>query len=281
MDDYSRIAKVIRYLDEHHGEQPSLSDLAKIVDLSESHFHRLFRRWAGITPKDFLQCLTTEHARERLQNSETVFDAAIESGLSGPGRLHDLTTTLVAATPGEIRNGGSKLTISHGTGETPFGRATLGWTARGICHLGFNEEQLGPGIPDRISTDWPNATIHHDPSEAQARLDQIFSADKPGAGLTAFVRGTPFQILVWRALLQIPEGKLTSYSKLAEAVGSKGASRAVGSACGKNPIGYLIPCHRVIRETGIVTGYRWGTDRKRILLAREGALSSKELRREC
>lgn len=280
MDDYSRIAKVIRFLDEHHGEQPSLSDLAKIVNLSESHFHRLFRRWAGITPKDFLQCLTTEHARERLQNSVTVLDAALDSGLSGSSRLYDLTTTLIAATPGEIRNGGSELTISHGSGETPFGWATIGWTARGICHLGFNEEQQGPGIPDRISTDWPNARIHHDPSEAQARLDQIFSADKAGAGLTAFVRGTPFQILVWRALLQIPEGDLTSYSKLAEAVGSKGASRAVGSACGKNPIGYLIPCHRVIRETGIVTGYRWGTDRKRILLAREGALSSEELRRE-
>ena len=275
MDDYSRIAKVIRYLDAHHGEQPSLSDLAAVVKLSESHFHRLFRSWAGVTPKDFLQCLTTEYAQEQLRNSETVFDAALDSGLSGPGRLHDLTTTLVAATPGEIRSGGADLTIHYGAGETPFGWATVGWTDRGICHLAFHEEKPGTETPERLLLDWPRARFHHAVTETRIWLDRIFSENGSSTGLTAFVRGTPFQVLVWRALLQIPEGNFTSYSKLAEAIGRSGASRAIGTACGKNPIGYLIPCHRVIRETGVVTGYRWGTERKRILLAREGLLQSR------
>ena len=269
MDDYSRIAKVIRYLDAHHGEQPSLSELAAVVKLSESHFHRLFRSWAGVTPKDFLQCLTTEYAQKQLRNSETVFDAALDSGLSGPGRVHDLTTTLVAATPGEIRSGGAELTIQHGVGETPFGWATVAWTDRGICHLAFHEDNPGTETPERLLSDWPHAKFHRAAAEAHSWLDRIFSENRSSAGLIAFVRGTPFQVRVWRALLQIPEGSLTSYSRLADVVGRSGASRAIGTACGKNPIGYLIPCHRVIRETGAVTGYRWGTERKRILLGRE------------
>lgn len=273
MDDYSRIAKVIRYLDAHHGEEPLLSELAAVVKLSESQFHRLFRNWAGVTPKDFLQCLTTEYAQKQLRNSETVFDAALDSGLSGPDRVHDLTTTLVAATPGEIRSSGT-LTIQHGVGETPFGWATVAWTDRGICHLAFHEDNPGTETPESLLSDWSHAKFRRAAAKAHSWLDRIFSENRSSAGLTAFVRGTPFQVLVWRALLQIPEGSLTSYSKLADAVGRSGASRAIGTACGKNPIGYLIPCHRVIRETGAVTGYRWGTERKRIILGREALTHS-------
>ncbi|MDF1862908.1 MAG: methylated-DNA--[protein]-cysteine S-methyltransferase [Verrucomicrobiales bacterium] len=271
MDDYSRIALVIAHLDKHHEDQPTLSELAGVVGLSESHFHRLFRRWAGVTPKDFLQCLTAAHARQRLKESATVLDAALDSGLSGPGRLHDLTISLVAATPGEIRTGGADLTIRYGAAETPFGWATLGWTERGICHLAFHSDKPGKAVPGELVESWPNASLNEDAGEAHEQLDRIFRRSSEGPGLSAFVHGTPFQVQVWQALLRIPEGEVTSYAKLADAVGRPGAARAVGTACGKNPVGYLIPCHRVIRETGIIKGYRWGSERKAALLARESS----------
>jgi AraC family transcriptional regulator of adaptative response/methylated-DNA-[protein]-cysteine methyltransferase len=271
MDDYSRIARVIAYLDAHYEEQPSLSELAGAAGLSKSHFHRLFRRWAGVTPKDFLQCLTAAHARQRLKESATVLDAALDSGLSGPGRLHDLTVALVAATPGEIRKGGADLTIRYGAAETPFGWATIGWTERGFCHLAFHPEKPAKGVPVELTESWPNAALIEETREARKQAARIFQRSTEGRSLSAFVRGTPFQVQVWQALLRIPEGQVISYAQLAKAVGRPGAARAVGTACGKNPVGYLIPCHRVIRETGVIKGYRWGSGRKAALLARESS----------
>lgn len=271
MSDYARVEKVIRYLDENHPAQPSLAELAAACGLSESHFHRLFHRWAGATPKDFIQCLTVEHAKRRLRESASVLDAALDAGLSGPGRLHDLLVTLEAATPGEIKSGGSGMTIEWGVATTPFGNCTLGWSPRGICHLEFHDSDNIAATPPEILASWPNATLQRNDREATRHAKAIFD---PGTlssvPLRAFVRGTPFQLKVWRALLRIPEGCMASYRTIARAVGHPDATRAVGTACGSNPVGYLIPCHRVIRETGIVKGYRWGHARKQALLAREG-----------
>lgn len=274
MNDYSRVEQVIRHLDEHHLAQPSLSDLASACGLSTSHFHRLFRRWAGATPKDFLQCLTVEHAKRRLRESASVLDAALDSGLSGPGRLHDLLVTIEAATPGEIKTGGHGMTIGWGAAASPFGTCTLGWNSRGLCHLAFHDVDEITAAPSELSAGWQHAALRRNDREA-ARIARIVFV--PGARastpLRAFVRGTPFQLKVWRALLRIPEGCIASYSTIAKAIGAPAATRAVGTACGSNPIACLIPCHRVIRETGIVRGYRWGHARKQALLAWEaGAL---------
>ena len=270
MNDYERIARVIRYLDEHHGSQPSLGFLARQVGLSESHFHRLFHRWAGVTPKDFLQCLTVEFAKTRLRESANVLDASLETGLSGPGRLHDLMVTLEAASPGEFKKGGAGLSIRWGLAESPFGACSLGWTARGLCHLAFGDLPDGTEAPAELKAHWPGAELGRNDREARTRAKEIFSPGPGKTPLRAFVRGTPFQIKVWRALLQIPPGCLASYGRIAQAIDAPTATRAVGTACGHNAIAFLIPCHRVIRETGIVQGYRWGTTRKRAILALEG-----------
>ncbi len=270
MNDYERIAGVIRSLDEHHGAQPSLGVLAGQAGLSESHFHRLFHRWAGVTPKDFLPCLTVEFAKARLRESADVLDASLESGLSGPGRPHDLMVTLEAASPGEFKNGGAGLNLRWGLAESPFGSCSLGWTARGLCHLAFGNFPTGIDAPAELKAQWPAAELGRSDREARTRAKEIFSPGPEKNPLRAFVRGTPFQIKVWRALLQIPPGCLASYGRIAQAIGAPAATRAVGTACGHNAIAFLIPCHRVIRETGIVQGYRWGTTRKRAILALEG-----------
>lgn len=272
MNDYERIAAVIRHLDRHAADQPALGDLAAAARLSESHFHRLFRRWAGVTPKDFLQCLTAEHARRLLHRSRSVLDASLEAGLSGPGRLHDLFVTLEAATPGEIKSRGEGIAIGWGVADSPFGSCAVAWTGRGLCHLSFLDASPGNGPPPDLLGTWSKARLARDDGEARDWTGRVFSREaNPGEPLPAHVRGTEFQVKVWRALLRVPEGAIVSYSGLAEAAGSPGAARAAGSACGKNPIAYLIPCHRAIRETGIVTGYRWGNARKKAILARETA----------
>lgn len=278
MDDYTRIARVIEYIEEHREEQPSLGELAGVVGLSESYFHRLFRRWAGVTPKDFLQCLTVEDARKRLHESATVLDAAVDSGMSGPGRLHDLFVTIEAATPGEIRSGGEGVEIRWGDAETPFGWASIGVSPRGICHLAFEAEKPSRDVPAALLNRWPKSTLERDPAVARKWGDLIFSPTPRDTGLSAWVAGTDFQLQVWRALLRIPEGNVATYRQVAEAIGRRGAARTVGTACGSNPIAYLIPCHRVIRETGIVTGYRWGSERKKAILAREWSSTRSEPR---
>jgi AraC family transcriptional regulator of adaptative response/methylated-DNA-[protein]-cysteine methyltransferase len=271
VNDYDRIAAVIRHLDKHHSAQPALDALAAAAGLSQSHFHRLFHRWAGITPKDFIQCLTAEHAKNRLRESASVLDAALDAGLSGPGRLHDLLVTIEAASPGEFKSGGLGLRIEWGFAESPFGLCSLGWNSRGICHLAFHDDPEKPSPPVELRHDWPQAQFFRNGRVARQLAKTIFNSDAHSTALKAFVHGTPFQLKVWRALLRIPEGRLASYSWIARAVGDRNASRAVGSACGANPVAWLIPCHRVIRETGVVQGYRWGNARKCALLAREFA----------
>ncbi len=266
---YERIATAIRHLDEHRGEQPDLASLAALVGLSPSHFHRMFSTWAGATPKDFLQCLTLRHAKDLLKRGESVLDASLEAGLSGPGRLHDLCVTLEAATPGEIKSRGEGLAIRAGVARSPFGNCLLGETPRGICHLSFFDGPERANAADELRHDWPLAEISWDDSFAESLAERVFSQSTPGRSWNLHVKGTAFQLRVWRALLEIPPGTLASYGRIAALAGNPNASRATGSAVGSNAISFLIPCHRVIRETGISGHYRWGAVRKRAILAWE------------
>ena len=272
MNDYERVANVIRFLDRHHTEQPDLHQLASAAGLSPFHFHRLFSAWAGVTPKDFLQCLTLEHVKHLLRNGDNVFDAALNAGLSGPGRLHDLCATLEAASPGEMKNGGAGMQIEYGFAETPFGQALIAETKRGICHLSFVD---GPGrnsARNLLTSQWPNAKLNRNDARIAELSAKIFTQVRNRASrptLRAFVRGTPFQLRVWRALLRVPSGSLTTYGRLAQAIGQSQAARAVGSAVGANPIAFIIPCHRVIRETGALGNYHWDPIRKRAIVGWE------------
>jgi len=273
MTDYERIEKIIRYLNEHYREQPDLRTLANAAGLSEHHFHRLFTRWAGVTPKDFLQYLTAKHAKGLLLRSRSVLDASLESGLSGPGRLHDLLITLEGVTPGEFKARGEGIEISYGFHASPFGICLIGTTGRGICHLAF----LNPGEENtalrRLHTAWPKAKIRHDHKATALIAETVFSHRKNirrnRTRVSLMVVGTPFQLKVWEAVLRVPPGRVLSYKDIGQALGRPGASRAVGTALANNPIAYLIPCHRVIRETGIIGNYRWGSMKKQAILVWE------------
>jgi AraC family transcriptional regulator, regulatory protein of adaptative response / methylated-DNA-[protein]-cysteine methyltransferase len=272
MNDYERVANVIRFLDRHHNDQPDLNELAAAASLSPFHFHRLFSAWAGVTPKDFLQCLTLEHVKQLLRNGDNVFDAALNAGLSGPGRLHDLCVTLEAASPGEMKNGGAGMQIEYGFAETPFGQALIAETKRGICHLSFVDGHGRNSARNLLTSQWPNAKLNRNDARIAELSAKIFTQVRDGASrptLRAFVRGTPFQLRVWRALLRIPSGSLTTYGRLAQAIGQSQAARAVGSAVGANPIAFIIPCHRVIRETGALGNYHWDPIRKRAIVGWE------------
>jgi AraC family transcriptional regulator, regulatory protein of adaptative response / methylated-DNA-[protein]-cysteine methyltransferase len=269
--DYERIGRAIAYLRRHADDQPDLAAAARHVNLSEHHFQRLFTRWAGVSPKRFVQYLTVEHAKSRLAASSSVLDLAGAVGLSGPGRLHDLFVTLEAMSPGEYRTGGAGLAISFGVHESPFGPALLALTARGVCGLRFVE-----GARDGaawLSREWPGADLQHDEAGTAPIFERIFQplSSTPGRPLALLVKGSNFQIKVWRALLELPLGSLTSYGQIAARVGAPGSARAVGGAVGANPIAWLIPCHRVIRETGVLGGYRWGIERKAAMLGWEAA----------
>ncbi len=270
---HDRMAQAILYLAEHVHQRPSLAQVAEQVGFSPHHFQRVFSRWVGISPKRFLQYLTVEYARQALAESRNVLDAAFAAGLSGPGRLHHLLVTVEAVSPGEYRTGGHGLTIRYGTGPTPFGPATVAVTPRGICGLAFTDS---PGSRqaalERLRRRWSRATFQEDPPLAQATLARIFHRQPLAAPLHLHVRGTNFQIRVWEALLRIPPGAVISYGDLARRMGlSPGAARAVGRAVGDNPVAYLIPCHRVLRNTGVISGYQWGRTRKRAILAWEAA----------
>jgi AraC family transcriptional regulator of adaptative response/methylated-DNA-[protein]-cysteine methyltransferase len=252
MNDYERIARVIRYADARHAEQPPLSALAREAGLSVFHFHRLFSAWAGVTPKNFLQWLTFARADNLLRRGQSVLDTSLEAGLSGPGRLHDLCVRLEAASPGEIKSGGAGWTMTAGFGSSPFGDCLAAQSPRGVCHLSFVEGGRKAAW-DNLRQLWPNAQWQRDDAALQKLFDRVFA--RPGRAkarrpLTAFVKGTDFQLRVWRALLRIPSGHLTSYGQLAAAMGAPTAARAVGSAVGSNELAWLIPCHRVIRQTG-------------------------------
>jgi len=272
--DYSRIEKAIRYLDAHAREQPSLGDVAAHLGLSQYHFQRLFHRWAGVTPKDFLQMATLEFAKSLLRESRPVLDAALEAGLSGPGRLHDLCVSMVAMTPGEYRRGGEGLTIRWGVHGTPVGDALIALTDRGICALHF-VDPLRQARGLRLHT-YPHARLVRDTlstAPVAAELSRRILG-QPREPLSVVLSGTPFQVKVWRALLEIPDGAVTTYSAVAGRIGHPAAHRAAASAVGANEIACLIPCHRVLRSTGAMGGYRWGEPRKRVLLALEHCSSA-------
>lgn len=274
MNDYERIARVIRHLDACHAGQPDLASLAEIAGLSPFHFHRLFSVWAGITPKDFLQCLTLVHAKALLRKGRSVMETALEAGLSGPGRLHDLCVILEAASPGEVKSGGVGWTITAGFADSPFGRCLIGESPRGLCHLSFVDAGDSAAVLAALRENWPRARLQRDDASAAQVAGEIFEprGERPARpGLRAFVKGTAFQIRVWRALLQVPPGTLVSYGQLAAAIDKPAAARAVGTAVGHNPLAWLIPCHRVIRETGVIGNYRWGAVRKRAMVTWESA----------
>lgn len=266
--DYDRIALAIAYIRDRRLEQPSLEEVARHIGLSAHHLQRVFQRWAGISPKRFLQFLTVEHAKRLLDESTPVLEAAIETGLSGPGRLHDQFIAIEAMTPGEYKSGGAGMTIQTGFHETPFGMAFVGLTHRGVCGFSFGGRDEESALRADLQRRWPNARLKSSHEQTKAVIERIFSAN-PGRGLSLFVRGTNFQVCVWRALLEIPRGQLTSYGELAIRVGRPEAVRAVASAVGANPVALLIPCHRVIRNSGLLGGYRWGLDRKIAMIARE------------
>ena len=265
---YAAVALAIAYIRRHAQRQPGLSEIAAAAGISEFHLQRLFSAWAGLSPKRFLQYLTKEHALAALRDSAAVLDAALDAGLSGPGRLHDLMVSCEALTPGEIRAGGAGVELRHGFAATPLGTALLGWTARGICHLAFCDDD-GQASLAVLYADWPAANFQRDDLGAAALAGRVFpSAPQPGR-LHLLLKGTNFQLKVWEALLKVAPATLVSYRQLATALDMPQASRAVGSAVAANRIGYLIPCHRVIRESGDSANYRWGIDRKLALRAWE------------
>ena len=276
--DYSRIAQAIEFIRSHTLDQPSLAEVASSVSLSESHLQRLFSRWAGVSPKRFLQLLTLDHAQTKLRKSAHVLSASLEVGLSGPSRLHDLFVTLEAVSPGEFKDGGKTLEIAYGFHSTPLGLCAIAVTPRGICRLEFIEDPHRHEFIDRLQKAWPEAHAIESAKLTEPPIAQIFHrSPRPRTSFTALVRGTNFQVQVWRALLRIPMGHAVSYGRLAEWVGAPRANRAVGTAVGNNPISYLIPCHRVLRSDGGLGGYRWGVTRKSALLIREDARQDEDL----
>lgn len=267
--DYERIARAIEYLRRHAGDQPDLAAAARHVHLSEHHFQRLFTRWAGVSPKRFVQFLTVEHAKSYLAATRGVLDAAGAVGLSGPGRLHDLFVTLEAMSPGEYKAGGAGLAIRYGVHDSPFGPALIAITARGICALNF----VGGAGVERLRRDWPDAELRWDPDATAPVAERVFRplALPPGRALALLVKGSNFQVKVWRALLELPLGSLATYGDIAARIGAPGSARAIGTAIGANPVAWLIPCHRVIRASGALGGYRWGAERKAAMLGWEAA----------
>lgn len=267
---YARIEKAIRYLEEHSHEQPSLDELAKVVQLSPFHFQRLFQQWAGTTPKKFLQYLTIGDAKKRLKECQSILDATYGSGLSGPGRLHDLFLSVEAMTPGEYKSGGRGLEIEHSVLSTPFGEALASSTTRGICGFSFLTGKGEKGAIHDLRENWPEAKFSRRVGRTLKVLRDHFNhRTKRKTSIGILLKGTPFQLKVWEALLRIPEGFILAYKDVAGMIGEAKASRAVGTAIGQNPIAYLIPCHRVIRETGVLGDYRWGPRRKKAILSWE------------
>ena len=282
--DYARVAESIRFLEENYLAQPSLDEVAARLHLSPAHFQRIFRRWAGISPKRFLQYLTVEHAKQQLANSRSLLDTAYETGLSGPGRLHDLFVNLEAVTPGEYKRKGAGMVIDYGFHETSFGECLLATTDRGICLLTFVDDSktaetetvtARSAAVEMLKTQWSGARLVENPSVTEPLVDRVFpiSASTGRRTVDLFVRGTNFQVKVWEALLRMPQGTVCSYGDLAQRIGRPGAARAIGRAVGSNSVAYVIPCHRVIRQSGIVSDYRWGSTRKKAMIAWEAAQS--------
>ena len=267
---FSVVEKAINYIDQQSDQQPSLDDMASHVHMSKFHFQRIFKKWAGITPKDFLQHLTLEQAKASLTQGKSTLETALDVGLSGNGRLHDLFVSIEACTPGEYRKRGKELKLQTGVIETPFGRASISETSKGINRISF-----GPikDLKAELRAEYPLAEITEVPGPCGLLAEKYFNNwQLPAKPIKLDIQGTAFQIQVWKALLQIPSAQLVSYTDIAHTINNPGSVRAVGSAIGKNPIAYLIPCHRVIKSTGISGQYRWGSSRKKIINAYESAL---------
>ncbi len=267
LDTYGRIEKAIHYLDEHRAEQPRLGEAARVAGLSEFHFQRVFRQGVGVSPKRFLQFLTADFAGELLRERRaSVLDAAYEAGLSGPGRLHDLMVAVHAVTPGEMKRRCAGVVIRYGIHAGPFGRCLVAITGRGICALAFVQDSEREAVA-RLRERFGGARLTASDKETRPWARNAFRSHRAPLELW----GTNFQLKVWEALLRIPAGSVACYEDVASAIGAPRATRAVASAVAANPVAMLIPCHRVILKTGAFGGYRWGTARKRALLAREAA----------
>jgi len=271
MHDYYRIAEALQYIKDHMQEQPSLEEVAGKIHLSPYHFQRIFSDWAGVSPKKFLQYLSIEHAKEILKKSDTtVYDAAWETGLSGTGRLHDLFVHIEGMTPGEYKSGGKNLSIQYSFHESRFGNYLIASTHAGICNLLFFDHSAAAVVKE-LQAQWPQAKLFEGENEYHGQVQRFFDSHEPRADkIKLHLRATPFQIKVWEALLRIPEGHLTSYSNIAKAIQQPQAQRAVGTAIGSNPVGFIIPCHRVIRSVGNIGEYRWGATRKMAMIGWEG-----------
>ncbi len=268
---YDRIAQAIRYIKSNFKRQPSLEELAGEVCLSPFHFQRLFREWAGTTPKKFLQYISLEHAKTLLKEGQTtLFDAAFETGLSGTGRLHDLFIHIEGMTPAEYKNGGKDLSVNFSFAESPFGNLLVASTSKGICHMAFIDDEMN--ALNELIKRFPNATFQHKTDVMQESALAIFQSDWGKLPeIKLHLKGTDFQLKVWETLLRIPTGRLTTYGNIACQIGNSNASRAVGTAIGSNPVAFLIPCHRVIQSTGNLGGYMWGETRKSAIIGWESA----------
>ena len=275
---WRRMARAIRFLSEHYLDQPSLENAAAAVNLSPFHFQRLFTRYVGVSPKSFVGNLTLDHAKADLALGKNLLETALDAGLSGPSRLHDLCLKIEAMTPGEYARGGAGVAIDYGFHASPFGIALVMATAKGVCGLAFGDEGEEQEILEDMRSRWPKAIFRVAPERTVKIARQIFDA-KPGDGdLAIHLLGTPWQVKVWQALLAIPQGKVSTYRAIAGRVGNDNASRAVGTAVGRNPISWLIPCHRVLGSDGSLHGYHWGLERKRAMLAVEAARQSERPR---
>lgn len=267
--DYRRIEAAIHFIVAYQSSQPSLEEIAEHVHMSPYHFQRLFTRWAGISPKKFLQYLTLQYARERLREDLSLEEIAYEAGLSGTGRLHDLFINLEGMTPGQYKKRGKGITIRYGFHQGPFGKFILALTPEErICALEFTADEKK--AVESLQQQWNESVLEYNPGLTRAHAEGLFTPH-PGYELKLLVKGTPYQLKVWEALLKIPFGDLVSYQAVAEHVGNPQGLQATGGAIGKNPVAYLIPCHRVVRKTGQINGYRWGLDRKSAMIGWEAA----------
>jgi len=269
--DYEIVRRAIGFISEQWRAQPEIDAIADAAGVSATELHHLFRRWAGLTPKAFLQALTLDHARALLRDSASVLDATFEVGLSGPGRLHDLFVTHEAMSPGEWKSGGEGLAISYGFHPSPFGMALIMATERGLAGLAFDDADARKSALADMQSRWPKATYVEDTARTAPLARRIFDpklwrADQP---LRVVLIGTDWEVRVWEALLKVPMGRLTTYSDIAAKVCMPAAARAVGAAVGKNPICFVVPCHRVVGKSGALTGYHWGITRKQAMLGWE------------
>lgn len=270
--DYDRIATAIQYLRHNYKNQPKLDEVADYVNLSPFHFQRMFQNWAGVTPKQFLQYLSIEHAKKALKDTQsTIFNAALETGLSGTGRLHDLFVNIEGMTPGEFKNGGKNLTIHFSFANTPFGKILVAATPQGVCHLAFVDQSEDIAFND-LQSQFAHARFSEEFDNLQQNALAVFNLDwNQPERIKLHLKGTGFQLKVWEALLKIPAAGLTTYAELATRSGHGKAFRAVGTAVGKNPVAFLIPCHRVIKSTGEIGNYHWGEARKSAMIGWEAS----------